>query len=104
MNKPIYTLTKLNNYPFLLTKTKKDINAGTTMLPENITTLKKMLLLKLILMETEGTPYVPPTLCINLYLSMDLSAVLFTLLISNPEPITVVSNPSIYLKLEEEDL
>lgn len=104
MNKPIYTLTKLNNYPFLLMKTKKDINAGTTMLPENITMLKKMLLLKLILMETEDTPYVPPTPCINLYLSTDLSAVLFTLLISNPELITVVSNPSIYLKLEEEDL
>jgi len=83
-------------------KKKKDINAGITMPLKNIIMNQRIKFLKINLMETEDILDAPPIPCINLCLCMDLSVVLSTLLMLNPEPITVVSNHMIFLKLEEE--
>jgi len=95
---------KTKNYPeeLLGTKMKKDMNVGTTMPPKNITTKLKTKFLKTNLTETEDIPDVDPTPSINPYPSTDLSVAPFTLLTSNPEPITVVSNLLILLRSDLE--
>jgi len=81
---------------------KKDMLVGITMLLKFTTTKMLEMLPKMLSTETEDIPYAPLTPFINLCLLMDLSVVLSTPLMLNPELITVVSNLSIYLKLDLE--
>lgn len=82
---------------------KKVMNVGITIPPVNTITNKKTQSVMNLSTLTEVTPSVVLTQSMSLYLSMDLFVVLSTLLISNLEPIIVVSSQLICNKSEEED-
>lgn len=71
-------------------KVSKVINVGTIILLPNTITILIKRYPKMLSMETEVTPYVLKTLCINLSLYLVLFVVLSTLLVKNLTPMIVV--------------
>lgn len=85
----------------LIMKTLKVMNAGIIILLPNIIMKKMPKQLKMLLMEIEVILYVDPILFINLYLSMVLFVVLFTLSTLNLKLLIVVKNQVNLVNKEE---
>lgn len=85
----------------LIMKTLKVMNVGIIILLPNIIMKKMPKQLKMLLMEIEVILYVDPILFINLYLSMVLFVVLFTLSTLNLKLLIVVKNQVNLVNKEE---
>lgn len=85
----------------LIMKTLKVMNVGIIILLPNIIMKKMPKQLKMLLMEIEVILYVDPILFINLYLSMVLFVVLFTLSTLNLKLLIVVKNQINLVNKEE---